>query len=1489
MLCKRYLTLFIMVLFLLSTLSSISMSEKDIKMEAENKMVENELYQSDYELQRVVVQPNATVGKDTYIREILPDYNYGSAITSGVGIYPEPGEMRSLLQFDLPDNIGIIKDATLSVHGSYSMDSEGLVNIKVHPLLNEWEEGVEHAEPGAANWTYRTVDETWDTPGGDFDEGIYSYREPSLLIDYEDVWYSWDITNIAKRWESGELENYGVIMVPDGVSDPDFFLFYTSEYVIASSRPKLTITYHAEIDPPLENQTLEMNGPPEVIDLAGRERGDLERLSQEGYDSVNSIPFYGPYSEMRYQNLYPQEEIGVTGDITRISFNRSDFNEIGNFSDFKMSLGHSTLDSLTDTFDDNYEGMLYEVFSRDNLMVNSSNSDSWVHFELDTAFPYDGSRNLLIDIQWIGSGGNSVGLQAFNHGSNRRVFSDSVTSPTGMADGTSVKAKFGVEVTDGAHFFWEGQSLDPDMFKAEVLGTELTINPMPNARGVGTLALSLFNNNGHYVTQEVDVIIGMKDAFITDFPDYEHRNHGGYEYIPAGRAYDEISRHRGLLEFNLPPEEGRLKRASVSLYCDYITQPGLDVNVTLSPITDPWFENDLIGEPGSVNWYNRTETHAWDTPGGDFDTSYISYRNISQNYTWYDWDITEIVRAWYDGDMENNGLMIRGDDHGVDFYNFVAFKSTDHEDSHHWPKVSISFGPEEIPDQYMEENEPTRTIPLGTSYGVTEGKSGGNGGSSNVPFDGENQDESHCQTLYTPELVGGEGTIKRISFGRYYPSQVGIFKNLTISLAHTELDELTETFADNYHGLPVEVFSVEKYETNSSDDDPWIHFELNESFTYDSSYNLLVDLQWQGDNGVKVNTNITTFSNYFILNTWDISSPTGALSTSLPITKFETEVADVGVIDKGTAASWYYWFGSLPFNSGAFPEIRYQILQRSELLNASGTVDKIRFQAFTDGTDWSVVENLSIRMAHSSNESLGTNFEANRIDDWEEVLNRTTYTLASEKRGEWVEIDLDNLFRYNGEDNMVVDIRWRGGHAKSLGINLTVDNTVTYNGVLGYADYNAETGETIEWMHNIQTIFVDEPRWEATSSDTSLFTAEVIDGNLEITPQPDQHGSGYIDLRMSNCNGHLVHQQDIMVTITELNDPPDPPSNPSPADGAVDVSTSPLLTVDVSDPDGDTMNVTFYNASDDSVIGTDNDVASGSTASVTWSGLSMGMVYEWYAVADDGIEATQSVTWSFTTTDANHAPDVPTNPIPVDGAQDVSTAPTLSVDVSDPDGDTMNVTFYDASDDSVFGTDNSVASGSTASVTWSGLSLNETYEWYAVADDGQDTTQSATWNFTTILEEDTEPPVAIANADKTSIYIGETVNFDGSASTDNVGIVRYTWIIDGEEHDGVTVSYTFEDAGNYTITLTVEDAAGNVDEDTIYVLVTERDEDEALFPMWWLLVLIAVIVIILILVVALKKRGSEGDYTMEEEPYQESYAEDSPLDDEQFGPDEGIR
>jgi len=239
---------------------------------------------------------------------------------------------------------------------------------------------------------------------------------------------------------------------------------------------------------------------------------------------------------------------------------------------------------------------------------------------------------------------------------------------------------------------------------------------------------------------------------------------------------------------------------------------------------------------------------------------------------------------------------------------------------------------------------------------------------------------------------------------------------------------------------------------------------------------------------------------------------------------------------------------------------------------------------------------------------------------------------------------------------------------------------------------------------------------------------------LEVELEPPAEVSFKIGELWANETATFVQYGAVEVNLTAesgaVNNPPSV-TEPQPADQAIDVPTSAELSVLVSDPEEDVMTVTFYDASDDSVIGTVADVATGTRPSVTWDGLDYAAQYSWYVKVSDGVNPeVTSPTWSFTTV-ANNPPSV-SDPLPPDLATDVSTSPQLSVLVSDLDGDLMTVTFYNAADDSVIDTATDVASGARASVSWTGLDYETQYSWYVKVSDGVNPeVTSPTWSFTT--------------------------------------------------------------------------------------------------------------------------------------------------------------
>jgi hypothetical protein len=78
-----------------------------------------------------------------------------------------------------------------------------------------------------------------------------------------------------------------------------------------------------------------------------------------------------------------------------------------------------------------------------------------------------------------------------------------------------------------------------------------------------------------------------------------------------------------------------------------------------------------------------------------------------------------------------------------------------------------------------------------------------------------------------------------------------------------------------------------------------------------------------------------------------------------------------------------------------------------------------------------------------------------------------------------------------------------------------------------------------------------------------------------------------------------------------------------------------------------------------------------------------------------------------------------------------------------------------------------------------------------------------------------------ANAGQSqTVRVGDLVFFDGTGSVDDVGITSYSWSFgDGIIGSGSIATHSYWQAGTYYVSLTVEDAAGNIDTDTIVTVV----------------------------------------------------------------------
>jgi len=102
--------------------------------------------------------------------------------------------------------------------------------------------------------------------------------------------------------------------------------------------------------------------------------------------------------------------------------------------------------------------------------------------------------------------------------------------------------------------------------------------------------------------------------------------------------------------------------------------------------------------------------------------------------------------------------------------------------------------------------------------------------------------------------------------------------------------------------------------------------------------------------------------------------------------------------------------------------------------------------------------------------------------------------------------------------------------------------------------------------------------------------------------------------------------------------------------------------------------------------------------------------------------------------------------------------------------------------------------------------------------DGATTSATATKNV------EVTPPVAIFTESAVTVYTGEFIYFNASASYDSDGVlVSYFWDFgDGTNATGVTAEYAYTDNGNYTVILTVTDDDGVTNSATTTKTVLNR-------------------------------------------------------------------
>jgi len=166
-----------------------------------------------------------------------------------------------------------------------------------------------------------------------------------------------------------------------------------------------------------------------------------------------------------------------------------------------------------------------------------------------------------------------------------------------------------------------------------------------------------------------------KDSWVNATSGYEDTNYGGDIYIRVGVINTWATHGRGLIEFSLEPLGEGLGITSAKLWLYVYPTVGADYPsyVYAHRVLAPWEEY--------VVTRNNQPSH---------ESSAASSAYVHNNTAaWYSWELTSLVRSWYEGSVANYGIkLINSTDSN---YYAKFFYSSDYSNSSLRPKLEVIY------------------------------------------------------------------------------------------------------------------------------------------------------------------------------------------------------------------------------------------------------------------------------------------------------------------------------------------------------------------------------------------------------------------------------------------------------------------------------------------------------------------------------------------------------------------------------------------------------------------------------------------------------------------------------------------------------------------------------------------------------------------------------------------------------------------------------
>jgi hypothetical protein len=410
----------------------------------------------------------------------------------------------------------------------------------------------------------------------------------------------------------------------------------------------------------------------------------------------------------------------------------------------------------------------------------------------------------------------------------------------------------------------------------------------------------------------------------------------------------------------------------------------------------------------------------------------------------------------------------------------------------------------------------------------------------------------------------------------------------------------------------------------------------------------------------------------------DNASGSGASNGTINITTSKlnsntTYIWWVNVTDEIVVSNKTYYFNTsmVPYLSLDSYQTNRSIYHNVEIIATDPDSDDITlYYLYNDSGNWTELFNETVI---NGNTSTLTNFS--NATSWE-----TNYTLnvnATDGKGCWFNTS------YNFTTTALPMLSCIANNSEHLDVmpivkfqlNYKIFNATDGCYVKNVSWYNSTDGVNFTLFDNDQSsiswvnpaLNISKKFTFATLANTTYYWYVVVNGDYGAIP-------------------NAFYTNTSAIWNFKTSEPPNPATNPTPADSETGTSVTPAFAVTASDPENDTMNLT-YHLSDNTEFGNVSILGNTTLAWLLWADtynlalwnghLLYNTGYDWYVnTTDQWGSTTKSDVWSFTTKEST-APEIALIS-PANGLNDVdySKQVTLSCNVTDVDGDQFNVTFW---------------------------------------------------------------------------------------------------------------------------------------------------------------------------------------------------------------------